>query len=1005
MRQSKNPATSSTANWRSSNQILKRQLSKLTVFRAALMFSLLAGLALSFTFRPWARTTAQEQKIPLTEASSLVDAKKAGMVEPPVSLPQIDTPANYSPDGGSCTWTQSTVVPITILDQATASVGGNIYIFGGVSTAIIANAYKFDGTTWTPITNLPAAVEFPTAVSDGTNIYIAGGALTGTGAPQTTLYRYNVATNDYTTLAPFTTPTWNQALAYLNGKIYKFAGTSTAASTNVLEIYDIAGNSWTQGAVYPESNSFVSAFVRGGFVYGAGGIASVGSVASLKTFRYDPVGNTWDDAAIADLPATRWGAASSGVGYGSNGGWVLAGGYVNGIVTANISDTVIRWDPVANSWVSLPSMGTGNDRSRTGGAILNSAFYVVGGRSQASSGFVGTNSNQKLLCVSGIAVINGGTINITAESCGTPNGAPDPGETLTVSVPVTNSGDTATTNLTVTLQATGGVTNPSAPQNYGAVLPGGAAVTRNFTFTVSPSVACGGTVTLTFTVADGATTYPNITKTYTTGVLASLVNQNFDGVTPPALPAAWTSVQTSGTGISWTTTTTTPNSAPNAAFANDPATVNAAALVSSAVAINTTTAQLSFKNKYITESTFDGVVLEFTTNGGTTWTDVITGGGVFVSGGYNATISVNFMSPISGRMAWSGTSVGGYIDTVITLPASLNGQTVQFRWIMASDSSVASTGAWVDDVQVLGTRVCNACGPTCPLQRRNDFTGDGKTDYSVFRPSTGVWYIMPNGGGATTGTTFGASGDKLQPADYDGDGKTDLGVFRGGVWYWLTSTGNIVQSATFGAATDIPVVGDYTGDGKADVAVYRPSTGVWYVRNSTSLAITAQTWGGDPSDIPAVGDFDGDCKTDYAVRRTTNTPATGNTQWYVLQSTAGAASVNWGSSSYAMAIGDYNGDGKSDVGVVQDTGGNLYWWVAKLDGTILVNAQQFGVSGDLVTAGDYDGDGKTDLGVYRSSTHFFHYATVATPGTQFYIGPFGVSGDIPTARAAQYPLP
>ena len=147
-----------------------------------------------------------------------------------------------------------------------------MYTFAGVSNgAIVATSYKFDGTTWTTIAPLPTAVEFAAAVTDGTNIFILGGALTGTGTPQTTLYRYNVAANTYTTLAPFTTGTWNHAAAYLNGKIYKFAGTGPAtASTNVLEIYDVASNTKSVGATYPLAISFVSAFVQGNFIYGCG---------------------------------------------------------------------------------------------------------------------------------------------------------------------------------------------------------------------------------------------------------------------------------------------------------------------------------------------------------------------------------------------------------------------------------------------------------------------------------------------------------------------------------------------------------------------------------------------------------------------------------------------------------------------------------------------------------------------------------------------------------------
>ncbi len=67
------------------------------------------------------------------------------------------------------------------------------------------------------------------------------------GVSQTTLNRYNVGTNTYTALAPFTTATWNHAAVYLNGKIYKFAGSNNTASTNVLEIYDIVSNTWSAG--------------------------------------------------------------------------------------------------------------------------------------------------------------------------------------------------------------------------------------------------------------------------------------------------------------------------------------------------------------------------------------------------------------------------------------------------------------------------------------------------------------------------------------------------------------------------------------------------------------------------------------------------------------------------------------------------------------------------------------------------------------------------------------
>jgi hypothetical protein len=214
-------------------------------------------------------------------------------------------------------------------------------------------------------------------------------------------------------------------------------------------------------------------------------------------------------------------------------------------------------------------------------------------------------------------------------------------------------------------------------------------------------------------------------------------SQNFDGVVAPALPSGWATSFSNGTnctqGNNWTTTTTNPSSAPNAAFHNDPTCVTDNLLVSPSINIVSTTATLSFKNAFNLESGFDGTVLEVSTDGGSTWADItspaISGAGAFTSGGYNRTISVNFLSPIAGRMAWSSLSGGttaapAYIDTVANLGANLAGKTVKFRWRCASDSSIAAggtSGQWVDNFSIDDT-IATTCTLTCPanITQSND---------------------------------------------------------------------------------------------------------------------------------------------------------------------------------------------------------------------------------------------------------------------------------------------
>jgi subtilisin-like proprotein convertase family protein/N-acetylneuraminic acid mutarotase len=278
------------------------------------------------------------------------------------------------------------------MDAPAVTVGNNIYTFTAVSNnAVVANSYKFDGTTWTAIAAYPVTVEYPSACTDGVNIYVMGGANSTTGAPTTALYRYNVASNTYTLLAPFSVATWNQSSVFLNGKIYKFGGSAAAGSATALEIYDVASNTWSTGASMPLGLSFIAATTAGGYIYSVGGVNGTTGAGSAKTYRYDPATNTWDDAAIADLPVDRWGASAYLYGpYNNYGSFALAGGYVSGA----ISNTALQWDPASNTWTTLPAMNTIS--ARFAAASLNGAYYALGGR-QANN-FVGSTFNQKLQC-------------------------------------------------------------------------------------------------------------------------------------------------------------------------------------------------------------------------------------------------------------------------------------------------------------------------------------------------------------------------------------------------------------------------------------------------------------------------------------------------------------------------------------------------------------------------------------------------------------------------------
>ncbi|HEX6626012.1 MAG TPA: M36 family metallopeptidase, partial [Pyrinomonadaceae bacterium] len=301
-----------------------------------------------------------------------------------------------------------------------------------------------------------------------------------------------------------------------------------------------------------------------------------------------------------------------------------------------------------------------------------------------------------------------GTVTFSDASCNA-NGVADPGEDLTLSLPLTNPLHIAVNGVTATV---GGET-----VDFGTIEPG-QTVTRGIPYTVPAGAACGDAVTGTVVVASSL---GEQTKTFTLstgGAPVVTFAENFDGATAPALPAGWSALVNPVGSPVWRTVNTSGQSAPNAAFVNLAATTSLSFLQSPFIPVTSATAQLTFRHSYNTEFEWDGAILQISLDGGTTFLDILdSGAGArMIEGGFPfkiITAADGNTNLLQNRPAWTGNS-GGFITTRVQLPAAAAGRNVRFRWISGADSAFTPTGAgWtIDNVALVEGYQCAAVATT-----------------------------------------------------------------------------------------------------------------------------------------------------------------------------------------------------------------------------------------------------------------------------------------------------
>ncbi|HMO82380.1 MAG TPA: VCBS repeat-containing protein [Pyrinomonadaceae bacterium] len=276
-------------------------------------------------------------------------------------------------------------------------------------------------------------------------------------------------------------------------------------------------------------------------------------------------------------------------------------------------------------------------------------------------------------------------------------------------------------------------------------------------------------------------------------------------------------------------------------------------------------------------------------------------------------------------------------------------------------------------------------------------------DLAVWRPSTGVWWVLGGPGSQQTSFQWGGGSDIPVPGDYDGDGKTDFAIFRpsNGQWWIFRSSDDTYYSFEFGTSGDVPVVADYDGDGKSDAALARANSSTnetyWYIFRSSDSNISTHQFGLD-TDVPAPADYDGDGKADITVFRASNTT------FYTFRSTDEVTQYLDIASTGTPVPADYDGNGKANYAIRTGSDWKIFTAFPNIvTGTggpqsyESVSTVSFQQSGDIPVHNDYDGDGIVDIAVWRDSNGTWYIRQSSRLGQQDELRTqqWGSSGDIP----------
>ncbi|MEO7732353.1 MAG: M36 family metallopeptidase, partial [Kofleriaceae bacterium] len=294
--------------------------------------------------------------------------------------------------------------------------------------------------------------------------------------------------------------------------------------------------------------------------------------------------------------------------------------------------------------------------------------------------------------VKGNLVAGAPSIQVTASCDG--DEVLDGGETARITVPLSNTGPAALADVAVTLTSTTSGVHITVPTvAIGAVAAYGASTaTFDISLDDTATTLLSGDFTVQLATSNGCnalTSVPFSTRLNADDVANSSANDTFD-----TSGSVWTST---GAGAF---AHNRRSALDGFWFGTDLGFESDSSLISPALTAGAGPLTISFVHRFSFESGFDGGVVEFSTDGGSTWQDI----SAVADPGYNATLIANSGNPLAGRPGYSATNTGFPATVAVTLNigTALAGQTFRLRFRAGSDNGGAGAGWEIDNLTFAG---------------------------------------------------------------------------------------------------------------------------------------------------------------------------------------------------------------------------------------------------------------------------------------------------------------